>query len=721
MHGCSVDDIAAAVDELALLHGPRWGDPTLLDLEWIRKPSPEAGAGDGGAHHLGGRVVPRATTPIGSSDDTLALVDRMCRPRTTSSSPHRPSRGRSCTVTSGPTTCCSAATRVVVVDWQTVGVGAGPADLAYLLGASLLPEVRRVHEDALVDRYVAGLARPGRRPRIATTCGRMYRRYAFGGLIMAIVAQALVRAHRPGRRDVHHDGRPPQPARRSTSTASPSSELRLLCGGGGVGATDARAHPHPTATYRFQLTPSFAFDRATAQLDRLQRLGVSHVYLSPVTEAVPGSTHGYDVVDHSQVQDELGGIDGLTAFARRVRRARHGRRHRPRAEPHRRRPPELNARWWAMLRDGRASDPAAVVRRRLGRGRRSGDPPGARRAARRRRRRPHDRRRRAAPRCAAVAVAPRNRVVVADGHPRPPALPPAVVAGAGAQRAAVLHHRRPRGRPRRGSGRRRSGRQRATTARRPRGRSPASASTTSTGSPIRSATWRGCGARIGDRWLLVEKILAADETLPGRGPWRARRGTSTPPCSSTPCSTARAGPRSGALGRDHRRRPAVPGVGVGGRRGAGYGGLRPDLQRAARTRGLADTVPVAELSVHLQRYRTVPAPTRRDAGARRGVGGHDADAAGHWRPRSNGSPRRSTHRASGGRLLAAATGRPATAKDVEDCAFLALTCRWRHSARSAGTPAGPGVDPLGDVARPPRRSAEPVAADDACGHDPRPH
>ena len=58
--------------------------------------------------------------------------------------------------------------------------------------------------------------------------------------------------------------------------------------------------PTPVATYRFQLTPSFGFDRAPAQLDRLQALGVSHVYLSPVTEAVPGSTHGYDVVDHAR-------------------------------------------------------------------------------------------------------------------------------------------------------------------------------------------------------------------------------------------------------------------------------------------------------------------------------------------------------------------------------------------------------------------------------------
>ena len=111
--------------------------------------------------------------------------------------------------------------------------------------------------------------------------------------------------------------------------------------------------PTPTATYRFQLTPSFGFDRAAAQLDRLQRLGISHVYLSPVTEAVPGSTHGYDVVDHARVRDELGGLDGLAALLD----ACAGRGmgvvidHVPNHTAVGR--PELNARWWAMLRDGR--------------------------------------------------------------------------------------------------------------------------------------------------------------------------------------------------------------------------------------------------------------------------------------------------------------------------------------------------------------------------------
>ncbi|MFE3325392.1 malto-oligosyltrehalose synthase [Streptomyces sp. NPDC059176] len=72
----------------------------------------------------------------------------------------------------------------------------------------------------------------------------------------------------------------------------------------------------PTATYRLQLQPDFPFSAAEAAVPRLADLGVSHLHLSPVLEAVPGSTHGYDVVDHGRVREELGGERGLRALAR---------------------------------------------------------------------------------------------------------------------------------------------------------------------------------------------------------------------------------------------------------------------------------------------------------------------------------------------------------------------------------------------------------------------
>lgn len=70
----------------------------------------------------------------------------------------------------------------------------------------------------------------------------------------------------------------------------------------------------PLATYRVQLRPGFGFDDVAAIADHLAALGVTHLYTSPYLQAAPGSTHGYDVVDHSRVNDELGG----TAAHRRL-------------------------------------------------------------------------------------------------------------------------------------------------------------------------------------------------------------------------------------------------------------------------------------------------------------------------------------------------------------------------------------------------------------------
>ncbi|WP_208614211.1 malto-oligosyltrehalose synthase [Streptomyces yokosukanensis] len=84
--------------------------------------------------------------------------------------------------------------------------------------------------------------------------------------------------------------------------------------------TSARPGPGvPTATYRLQLQPAFPFAAAAAAVPYLASLGVSHLHLSPVLEAVPGSTHGYDVVDHARVREELGGEEGLRSLARTAR------------------------------------------------------------------------------------------------------------------------------------------------------------------------------------------------------------------------------------------------------------------------------------------------------------------------------------------------------------------------------------------------------------------
>ncbi|MCK0168462.1 malto-oligosyltrehalose synthase [Jannaschia sp. S6380] len=75
----------------------------------------------------------------------------------------------------------------------------------------------------------------------------------------------------------------------------------------------------PTATYRLQLRKGMDFARARDLVPYLQDLGISHLYLSPVFTAAPGSTHGYDVTDPNEVEPHLGGLDGLRALSEGLR------------------------------------------------------------------------------------------------------------------------------------------------------------------------------------------------------------------------------------------------------------------------------------------------------------------------------------------------------------------------------------------------------------------
>jgi (1->4)-alpha-D-glucan 1-alpha-D-glucosylmutase len=124
----------------------------------------------------------------------------------------------------------------------------------------------------------------------------------------------------------------------------------------------AAGKPVPVSTYRVQLRPpaeghpGFGFDDAAAAVPYLAELGVTHLYCSPYLQAAPGSAHGYDVVDHSRLNPELGGEE---AFARMVAACREAGlgilldvvpNHMAVSEPE-----SQNAQWWSLLREGRES------------------------------------------------------------------------------------------------------------------------------------------------------------------------------------------------------------------------------------------------------------------------------------------------------------------------------------------------------------------------------
>jgi len=88
-----------------------------------------------------------------------------------------------------------------------------------------------------------------------------------------------------------------------------------------VSAANAIAGRAPRATYRLQLRPGFGFREVAAAVPYLASLGVSHLYLSPIFEAVEGSRHGYDCVDPEHVRAALGGESGLAELIAAVHAA----------------------------------------------------------------------------------------------------------------------------------------------------------------------------------------------------------------------------------------------------------------------------------------------------------------------------------------------------------------------------------------------------------------
>lgn len=112
----------------------------------------------------------------------------------------------------------------------------------------------------------------------------------------------------------------------------------------------------PQATYRLQLRAEFGFDDAAAVVPYLNSLGISHAYLSPILQAAPGSTHGYDVVDHSRLSEPAGGRPAFDRLAAQL--AEHLMGAVADVVPNHvavPTPARLNKALWSVLRDGPGS------------------------------------------------------------------------------------------------------------------------------------------------------------------------------------------------------------------------------------------------------------------------------------------------------------------------------------------------------------------------------
>ncbi|MDO8361774.1 MAG: phosphotransferase [Actinomycetota bacterium] len=191
--GCGAQHARTAVLELARLHGPRWGDPALDDVEFLQR----RGAAE--AEQLAmlwGMFLPGFLGTFARYLDVegIALIERFgarmvdwvaghTLPPTVTHGDYRLDNLMFASEHGG--------SPVATVDWQTPGHGAASGDVSYFLGAGPLPEVRREIERELVHDYGQALDGYG----VQVDDGELWQQYcrdSYGGIIMAVVASQIV-------------------------------------------------------------------------------------------------------------------------------------------------------------------------------------------------------------------------------------------------------------------------------------------------------------------------------------------------------------------------------------------------------------------------------------------------------------------------------------------------------------------------------------------------
>lgn len=192
--GCTVAQAALALEELAKLHVPRWGDAGLARLPWLNRNTPEALATSsqllpallpGFLERYASALAPEHVTAAERLMASLGawLADRES-PFVVQHGDYRVDNMLFGTAAGGPP--------LAVVDWQTAVWGAPLGDVAYFLGGSLPTELRRAHERALVRAYWEAIRAGGVRGFSWERCWSDYRKLTHAGLLMAICASMLV-------------------------------------------------------------------------------------------------------------------------------------------------------------------------------------------------------------------------------------------------------------------------------------------------------------------------------------------------------------------------------------------------------------------------------------------------------------------------------------------------------------------------------------------------
>ena len=195
IRGCSAEMARTAVLELAKLHGPRWGDPTLDQIEWLSR---RTSADDTALLAMMWSMMYPGFLAIYRQyldDESHQLIERFgarisewvdgrIGPATVTHGDYRLDNLMFATAAGGA--------EIAVVDWQSPGHGPAMGDVSYFLGAGPLPEVRRDIEVDLVKQYAQALRTDYNIEIDDDWAWRQYRREAFAGVVMAVIASQLV-------------------------------------------------------------------------------------------------------------------------------------------------------------------------------------------------------------------------------------------------------------------------------------------------------------------------------------------------------------------------------------------------------------------------------------------------------------------------------------------------------------------------------------------------
>jgi hypothetical protein len=206
--GCSIEQAEAVIDEAVGLHAPTWGSALELAgrIDWLTPPSDERlamlewiightwpGFAERYADRIDeddivlGKAVADGYRAI--HDAVVAWAERYAAWAVV----HGDYRLDNLLFDTGdaPEREPGSSHTVTVVDWQTIGVGIGPMDVAYFCGAGLVPSARREHERALVARYASALRGAG----VVIDDDAVWDGYVLGtasGLLTAVIASQLV-------------------------------------------------------------------------------------------------------------------------------------------------------------------------------------------------------------------------------------------------------------------------------------------------------------------------------------------------------------------------------------------------------------------------------------------------------------------------------------------------------------------------------------------------